>query len=461
MKRVIFSALLIVGFAAASEQSVINRVLHSYNIKTNRAFEFNATKSGKGYDITVSSHNPALKEIINTKFMHIDVDEGPIVTTPEFTLAKAGLSAKGSFFDFFAPEAVADINKSLKEKIKYNYEGIVSFGGELKEKFSIAPIDNITDRDVTFSSSGLKVKSTTDLETLKGTTTIELEHLTVNDKSTNGEATLKDLKVENRITEKPIDSILLFGNTSFKVKEFNFKAHNVNKPINAKITLNMGSSIKKVDKEFLNGEFNLELKALDAKTIALLQGVQSSKLNILFKNFGTQGLLEFLKLSKELQEINAKMAAASKSGNDIELQKAIIESTDMANSLVPIVNKLLIKDKSGFKIDWQLHSTKESFVKIDLLYKGEPLSGNNMQSAFISLMAQQLTLVDGNFDIALERSLIVKMNPLSILFLDMLKQKGFISVKDSVYRVKGALKGGKIILKGKAYTIEELTKALF
>ncbi len=461
MKRVIFLALLIAEFAVANEQSVIDRVLHTYNIKTNRAFEFNATKSGEGYDITVSSRNPALKEIINSKFMHINVDEGPIVTTPEFTLAKAGLSAKGSIFDFFAPEAVADINKSLKEKIQYNYEGIVSFGGELKEKFTIAPIENITDKGVKFSSSSLEAKGTTDLETLKGTTTIKLEHLTVSDKSTNGEATLKDLKIENTITDEPVDSILLFGDTSFNVKEFSFKARNINKPIEAKMTLHMGSSIKKVDKEFLNGEFNLEVKALDAKTIALLQGVQSSKLNILFKNFGTQGVLEFLKLSQKLQEINADMAAASKSGNDIELQKAIIESTDMANSLVPIVNKLLIKDKSGFKIDWQLHSTKESFVKVDLLYKGEPLSGNNMQSAFISLMAQQLALVDGSFDIALERSLIVKMNPLSILFLDMLKQKGFISVKDSVYRVKGELKGGKIILKGKAYTIEELTRALF
>lgn len=459
MQRVIIMVMTLLSLLAANEGSIIDRIVNLYNVKTNGAFEFNATKSGDGYDITVSPQDSFYSELLNPKFMHVDVDEGPIVTSPKFTLAKAGLSAKGSVFDFFKPEVVAEMKKNLKQDIAYNYSGIVSFGGEFSEEMTIDPID-VKDANFTIESTKVLIKSQTDIETLKGSGEMSLEKLLVEDKSSKQSFLLDGVRVTNTITDEPVDGVVLFGKTSFHIDEIEL---NVTTPkrVDAKLSLDIDSELKRVSNIFLDVSSVISYKALDAQTIVLFEGMKSGKLELAFKNLGIQGVLEMIKLSKKMQKVNNKMMQASKSGNDIEIQKAIIESNELMNQFVPVINHTLVKDKSRVVLDWQMQSDKQNYIKADFLYKGEPLQGSSLQGAMISLMAQQLTLVDGSFDIALERDLIVKINPLSILFLDMLKQKGFITVIDSVYHLKGELKGDKIILNGKAYTIEELTKALF
>ncbi len=459
MKRVIVMLITLLSLLAASEGSLVDKIVNLYNIKTNGAFEFNATKSGDGYDITVSPTEPFYSKILNHKFMHIAVDEGPIVTTPKFTLAKAGLRAKGSVFDFFKPEVVAEMKKNLKQDIAYNYSGIVSFGGEFSEEMTIDPVD-AKDANLTIESTKVLIKSQTDIETLKGSGEMSLEKLLIEDKSQKQMLLLHGVKFTNTITDEPVDGVVLFGKTGFHIDEIEINA-TTPKRVEAKLSLDIDSELKRVSNIFLDASSVISYKALDAQTIVLFEGIKSGKLEFALKNLGIQGVLEMIKLSKKMQKINNKMMQASKSGNDIEIQKAIIESNELMNQFIPVFNHTLVKDKSKLVLDWLMQSDKQNYIKADFLYKGEPLQGSNLQGAMISLMAQQLTLLDGSFDIALERDLIVKINPLSILFVDMLKQKGFITEKDSVYRLKGELKGGKVILNGKAYTIEELSRALF
>jgi len=45
--------------------------------------------------------------------------------------------------------------------------------------------------------------------------------------------------------------------------------------------------------------------------------------------------------------------------------------------------------------------------------------------------------------------------------LDMLKSKGLASVTNGVYELKATLKGGNIIINGKSYTLQELSRTLF
>jgi len=460
VKRVLVILFVICSFLVANETNIVNKIVNLYNIKTNGVFGFNATKSGDGYDITVSPQDAYYKEILNPKLMHISVDEGPIVTSPKFTLAKAGLSSKGSFFDLLKPDIASEMKKGIKQDIQYRYAGIVSFGGELSEEFTIDPL-KVSEENVTIETSKLKMKSKTDLESLKGRTEIELEHLLINDNQSKQMLKIDGAKVENIITDKPVDGIVLFGKTIFNIKELVLQALAPQQKINAKLTLDASSAIKKIDSKLLDANFLLKYKALDAQSILLMQGFKSGDLEIEFKNFGIQGVLELLHLSQKLQKINMQMMAASSSGNDIELQKAIIASSEIMNELIPAINHTLLKDKSRIVLNWQMQSDKTNYIKANFLYKGEPLAGSTIQGAFISLMAQQLALVDGSFDIALERDVIAKINPLSLLFIDMLKQKGFITEKNSLYRLKGELKSGKIILNGKAYTLQELTAALF
>lgn len=50
---------------------------------------------------------------------------------------------------------------------------------------------------------------------------------------------------------------------------------------------------------------------------------------------------------------------------------------------------------------------------------------------------------------------------MAALFLDMLKTKGLITINNDVYHLKGSLKDGKIIINGKAYTLQELVAVVF
>jgi len=460
MKKLAIMALLSLNFAFANPQSLIDSIMHIYNLKTNGAFDFNATKSGDGYDITIDPKDPFYKEVLNKKLMHISYDDGPIVTNPKFTLASAGLSAKGSVLDFLSPQIKAQVQQQVKGGASYSYEGVVSFSKKLEEEFKVAPL-TISENNMTLQSSALTMQSTTDLTTAMGDTTIRLDSVAFEDKSKASSLYLKGLDIKNSITDKPVDGIILFGTTSLSAKELGFKGMVNTKAVDAKFSVDINSVLNRVDEKFLDATININYKALDAKSIVLAQGIEKSKMNLAFKNFGVKGTVEFIKLSQELEALNSQMQKASQSGDDIAIQKAIIATSELTNKLVPIINDMLIKDKSNIVLDWSFHSLKQNHINLDLIYKGEPLSGPNIQSALISLMAQQLAIVDGTFDIAIEREVIAKVNPLFLLFLDMAKSKGFVHVKDSIYYFKGALKGGKIIINGKSYTIEELTKALF
>ena len=459
MRKLAIAAVLTLGFAQASVQSTIDKIIHIHNIQSNQVLEFNATKSSEGYDVAVTSSNPQYQRLFNKNAkIKLHVDEGPIVTTPKFTLAKLGLSAKGSLLDLLNPKLHT---KKPNFDLNYSYAGVVSFGNELEEKLTIAPID-ATDKDGNhFATSKFKLKSETNLDKLTGKSEIKLESLNAISKKDNSKIALKELELKTKVTQKPVDSIVLFSDTKGSIKELAIEAKSAQKNIALKIASNFESSVSKVDEKFLNVAFKAQLKALDTQTIALAQGIKSTNLEVTLKNFGTKGVVELVKLSQKINKANNDMLKASRSGNDIAMQKAILESQELANGFIPAINDALIKDKSRAEIDLELQSDKKSFIKCSFVYKGEPLSGANMQSAMISLMAQQLALVDGDFDIALERSLVVTTNPMALLVLDMLKGKGIVALKDGIYRLKGSLKGGKIILNGKAYTIKELARVLF
>jgi len=92
-----------------------------------------------------------------------------------------------------------------------------------------------------------------------------------------------------------------------------------------------------------------------------------------------------------------------------------------------------------------------------LLYKADPVQ-DNMQSAMITLAAQNLAVADGIIEIQIDKDTATAINPLAIIGLDMLKVKGFADEKNGIYHLKAELKGGKVIIKGKAYTLQELSK---
>ena len=458
----ILTLIFLISFAEAKNPEYIDKIIKLYNLKTNNALEFNATKSSDGYNFNCTFKNaPKIyKTIFNSKPMHVIVDDGPLVTSPHFTMAKAGLVSKGSVLNIFNEKLLKDIKKSLKSEPKYSYQAVVSFSNKLEEKLTIDPI-KIDNNDTSIELSKIYVANNFDLDSFTGKSSLKIDNLIVKTKNKSGILEAKDIKFISKIPQEPIDNIMLFADSKLSLGEVDFKATDKNKnPIAVKFSANIEGITRRVDKDYLDFAIKYNFKALDANTIALAKGIKSSSLNLELKNLGIKGVEKFILLSQKLDKLNSKLIEATQKNDSQEMQKVILEQQELLNSGVDIFNKTFIGGKSRVVLDLNLKSDKESFAKVNLLYKGEPISGN-IQSLVISLMAQQLNLFDGDFEVQLDSSLATSINPLAIMGLDLLKSKGFATEKNGLYHLKGQLKSGKIVINGKAYTIPELTKALF
>jgi len=445
-------------FMQAKDIDYIDKIINLYNITSSGSVEYNATRVEDGYNLQIKPKDEFFKDILSNKPIHIKVDEGPIVTSPHFTFAKAGMSAKGLALDLLNPKLVGDINSSLKNKPNYIYEGKVTFGGELEESLSLEPLD-IDTKDMLLKTSKIISKSSFDLDTITGENSIKIDKIELKPKEQNvGDMRADGVNIKVKVTQEPIDNIMLFSNVIISADKLHFKAKDKNSETNFSLLANIDS--KRVDSNLLDSSLKFNFKALDEATIALAKGVKDLNLNIAVKNLGIKGMLALAKLQKEYNKLNHQMIDASKKGDEIAMQKAILANQELTNKLVPIWNNTMIADKTRVVANLEAVGQKRSALKLNLLYKGKPLSGD-ANSAFISLAAQQLNLFDGDIEIDLDSNLATSINPLAMMGLSMLVNKHFATQKDGVYHLKAQLKGGKIVINGKAYALPELAKALF
>ena len=455
------AGLFLTSSVNAKDANVVEKIMQCNTTLTNGALIFSAQKSGDGYDVRIKPQNKTYSVIFNkdAKF-HISVDEGPVITTPSFTFGKAGLKANGDALSIFSKELLSDIDKKLKKHPQFTYEGKVSFGGELSSKSVIDGI-TINDTDTKFNTSNFTITNSMDIESCIGKMEISIPSIDIEDNKGKGNLNAKNIALTSEITEKPIDGIALFGSSSIKVKEISFKDKIGQKAVDVKFSLNIDTESKKVNNKYMDITVKLNSKALNTNTIALAQGIKKTELDFELENTQIDGILDLVKLSKELEKIQNDLAESSAKNDDIAMQKALLKMNELTSTnTVAIYNKVMIKDKTRLKLDFSLEGEKKSFAKLDLLYKANPISGN-IQSAMIELAAQNLAVADGTFEVQLDSTMASAVNPFAMLALDMLKAKGFATVKNGVYHLKGELKGGKIVINGKAYTLQELSRAMF
>ena len=459
LKRAVALSAILSTFVSANSE-ISQKVTKFYNIVTNKALEFKATKSDKGYKLKILPTNGFYKKIFNPNTtIDISVDEGPTITKPKFTFGKAGLKAVIDVASIFNKEIEQNIKKTLKKSPKIDYSAIISFGNNLSEHIQFEPFSFET-KDVKVKSSKIDITTDVDLDNYTGVIKLEYPNFTIEPKNEPGVFKLENVRVVNKITEPPVDDLLLFADTKFTIKNIEYSAQKPKK-IKSIFSFVSDNYVRKVNKELLDLHISFDLSTNDVDTIALSKGIKESKTSFLFKNLGTDGLVGFLKLTKEMQDAQDELAIArTKSKSDEAFAKYMATMDSINNKLVPIYNKTFIKDKSKIVLDLELSGTKTSYLKANLLYKANPISGN-INVAFISLAAQGLAIFDGDIEIKLDKDLANTINPIAIMVLDMLQTKGFATQKNGVYELKATLKSGNIIINGKSYTLQELSKALF
>ncbi len=422
-------------FTNASED-IFNKVLTFHKILFAGGIDFNVTQSKKEkYKLTIIPKvSPYTNIFKHQPTIHLKVDKGPFISIPKFTLAKVGFEAKEDFFTLINKKNP----KGLQKKVSFTIAGIVNFSDKLQETITLDTID-IEDNKSLFFISPIEFKSEINLNNYTGWAQIYLNSIKLKGKKDNSLLSIDNIVSKNEYLSSPIENLYLFSKNHTQIK----KLHLLTK-----------------DKYHLNINTSIAIKSLDKNTTYFAKGIKELTYEMKLNNLGTKGVIEFIKLTRKMQEAQENLAKASKKNDDIALQKAILQISEVNNEMVPIFNQTIIPNKTQIVINLILQESKQNHIKLNLVYKGPKVRGS-LQSAYITLLAQNLALFDGDFDFAISRDLAFNLYPFSTLFLDLLKSKGLAKEKNGIYELKGKLQNGKIIINNHAYSLQELNMLLF
>ncbi len=455
MKKTALIVIAAFSITQANDE-VLNKILTFHKAFFGGGVEFNATKIAKEkYKITLlPQKEPFFKFFHHKPSITLQVDEGPFVSVPKFTLAKAGFLGKTNFFTLIDRKKPKDLKKDVFLTLK----GVVSFSDKLQETILLDAI-NIESNKSSFFISPVQLSDEINLNDYTGWAKIYINSISLKGKVDNSLLTLQGISSKNEYFAPPINNLYLFSKNHTHINKFHLltkdKYH-----LNITTSFDFASALMKKNQNFSLLTSQFALKSLDKNTTLWAKGVEEIDFELKLDNLGTKGVIDFIKFSQKMQQAQANLAKAANSNNDVAIQKAILQVSEVNNQLVPIFNELFIANKSKISLNLILQELKENHIKIDLIYKGQKLSGS-LQSAYISILAQNLNLFDGDFDIAINRDFAFNLYPLSTLLLDLLKTKGLAKEKDGIYYLKGQLKDGKIIINNHAYSLQELNMLLF
>ncbi len=460
MKKLVISAIALFSFVSASE-SVADKIAQCYTALSSGYIEFKAEKSSNGYTVYLKPKQKFYKQLLkDSAKIEVAVDEGPIITNPSFGFGKAGLSAKGETLSLFNPKISDKLKKNIKTIPKYNYKAFLNFGSTLKSETKINGFKILKDK-VGINISDINIKRELNIDSCTGESDFKIDDIEIKNEKLNEFFKFKNIKMVTVATEKPRNNLSLFGKGRFEIGEVYTKVTAKGKKFTSRFKITGSSLSKRIDKDFMSSFVDFDITALDTDTIALLKGIKEIKAKYGLENFKIDAIEDFIKFSEKMEKLRDKMAEASAKNDDIALQKAIFEMNNLSSrESVKVFNEFFIKDKTRLKVDLELNSEKTSYIKLDLLYKADPIQ-DNIQSGMITLAAQNLAIVDGKFDVAAESTLITSINPMSLMVFDMLKEKGLATLKNGIYHIKGELKNGKVIINGKSYNMAQLSRVLF
>jgi len=462
MKKVTLISAIISVFStyALANDNFMNKILELYSIRTNGTITFEAKKISEGYELKLKPKE-IYKDVFNKNYtIKVAVDEGPIVTKPSFNFAKAGLTTKVDVVKIFNKEIQKELTQELQKTPIINYEGIVTFTDTLKEKLLVTAL-KADNNETLFSTTPISIEAQTDLKSFKGTTTVALKKLLMKFKKDKMQLFVEGVKAKAETFDKPVLNSFLFGKNSLEIQKFVLESLE-QKANHIELSLALESAVKKVDNQFLDLDFSSYTKTNDVNTIAMFKGIRENDMRLSLKNLGQEGILKIIEFGQKTQEIEEQLAMNLDDPMKKEqaLAEYMAQLAALNNSVVDILNKTFITNKTRLDLETKLLSDKTSFLKLHMLYKAKPLQGD-LNTAIITLLAQGLSIVDGDFEIQLDKELATSINPISIMILEMLKNKGFATEQNGLYHIKGKLKDGKLIINGKAYTLQELTTVLF
>ena len=472
MKKRVIAILLGIGVLFFVSRSIIssngkeylNEIINGYNKIEDgntvaKIVEFNNSYSLAKAKIAIKILGKDQKELLvkNPLKLPLTIKYGPLIGK------RAGLAE----IDFDEPLdrfLKAKFNKEFKKivpnGVMLHYWSLLDWSHNIFEKFIISKISiKEPNNRWLLEVDPIVINSRSSLRSLVGKSNISSKIVSFKQLKDNYEVLFLNPKLSININEVPKDAPI-FATSSISLPKIILNIQQISQdPLELSAWLKV--ALEHTSTNYTSFNINYNLKTLDETTSRFMNGFNSLSGSIKLQNLGLKGLREFIALQKKSYELQKELKLAIKANNDIKMQRLLLAIQALDSSWIRVYNNLLIPKKSRLIVNKQISMDKKSTIKLDLLYTGKPINSTNAISAMISLMSQADHLVEGNFDLVLEKKLAKMIYPNAKFILDSMVLNGLATCKEGFYYLKGSIKDGKIIINNKAYTPQELMLMIF
>ncbi|ADV47300.1 DUF945 family protein [Nitratifractor salsuginis] len=353
------------------------------------------------------------------------------------------------------PEVRKHFEEEVEGNVTLRYRGFLDWSKKMHEKITIGQILSKDPHSEGFLLiAPIRIRSDYDLRTLAGKATLLSEKIHASDPNQHSELNITRPELAMEVTEFP-ETGPIFGRLMIRAKEISLTRSDIRPPIEMRFSGSIGGALLHSAPQEAGVAFGTDLHTEDPATIHAWQGLRRVKTDLKVSGLGLKGLEELSALQQRQLKLQQELGRASGAGDDVAMQKAILALQSLNDDWIKIYNDLLIPGKTHLTLNETLVSKKTSTLKLDLTFTGQKLRGNAM-SAMIALMAHLDRLVEGSFELTLEKELAHKLYPNAVFILDSMVSKNMATLKEGLYHLKGRIKEGKIIINGTKYAPQEL-----
>ena len=364
------------------------------------------------------------------------------------------IESRGSFSRWLRDDAKEAFLKAVPSDVGYRYLGVMDWWHVMHETIALTRIeayDSRTREKVILEP--LRIRSDYYPATLKGRAEFSSDGLTLLDGKRGERLELQKPRLEAEVREFNTTGPL-FGRVRFSVAEVRALLKRPD-PESLRFGISAEMDLKRRSPLLADLTLKSEAKALNETTRKAWKGLVESRGTLRLEGLGIAGIRKLEAMERERRRLRRELAKTVGAGDDIGMQKAILALQALDDGWIDAYNTLLIPGQTRLVLDERFRGEKESRLQLDLTFTGRKLPKDPF-SAMVALTTEMNRLVEGQFDLQMEEKLLGRLFPEAKLILDSMVQKGLATLQEGIYRLKGSIEKGKIVINGTRYAPQEL-----
>jgi len=470
MKKILIIGTSLIAFWAISTSVIGNKTkenIKHYIEKSNKVYansgvhlrilDYEKSFLNSTAKIEIDLLDPQVKKAIKKDFafpitLDYTIQHGPIFFQKGIGFGLSKIESELSLSSLLKDKSQKEFLSLIKEDVTLNTEMLLSFSKKLNYTIRNRKEITINQDKKEFFMTPFTLVGTTNVDTLKGNGTLNIQKLTLREaNSSNG------LELNNLVAEATIDDIfketLFFG--EFKLAVGNLIINDDTNPNLKQINLSLDGTMKnqRVDDDTMNSILKSTIYLGKTQLETMFKELDKINISMEMHQLGIEGMYQFQKITQEFQQKRNKLIQNLYQKEPTESKKVFDElqklDMEVAETIMPTLNKMLLKDKTtlAYTIDVKTKESASSSASVKIGYAGDVDFTKPIKELEGEIKAKLLSLLSLNLNIKLNKK------HLPMLPIPMLEQQiqmgiaqGMIKENNSSYLLDGYYKDKELIV---------------